>query len=133
MNRGVIESAEDVRDIAMYSTLRWDDVAMPRCPTIPGQARHPLAFVLGFLEADLATLVTLRTEGNLGAAGVEMGVSARRRDPRSGAGPPERPRRVTGFCSARARGTERATAGGGELPAHLEFTVAAVPSPHAGL
>ena len=47
MNRGVIESAEDVRDIAMYSTLRWDDVAMPRWPTVLGQARHPLAPGLG--------------------------------------------------------------------------------------
>ena len=38
----------NVRDVAMHSTLRWDDVAMSRWPIVLGQAKRPLALVLGF-------------------------------------------------------------------------------------
>ena len=43
-----IRDAVNIRDVAMYSTLRCDDVAMPRWSTVLGHARRPLAPVLGF-------------------------------------------------------------------------------------
>ena len=38
----------NVRHVTVYSTLRWDDVALPCWPTALGQARRPLAPALGF-------------------------------------------------------------------------------------
>jgi len=43
----------NVWDPAMSTTLRWDDVAMPRWPTVRGQAGRPLAPVLGFRPQNL--------------------------------------------------------------------------------